>query len=42
MNDLLIYDFIDDAHEEHRPPRHSGEATGWEVVIFELMDDEDG
>jgi len=40
MTDALIYDFIDDRDEE-RPPRAGG-VTGWEHVIFELMDEEEG
>ena len=39
MTDMLIYDFIEDRDDE-RPPRVGG-VTGWEVVIFELMDDEE-
>ena len=42
MTDMLICDFIQERDDE-RPPRHVvGEATGWELVIFELMDDDDG
>ena len=43
MTDLLIYDFIDDREEweKERPPRGGG-MTGWETVIFELMDEDDG
>jgi len=42
MTDLLTCDFISDEPDE-RPPRPAArDATGWEVVIFELMDDDDG
>jgi len=40
MTDMLIYDFIDEREEEL--PSRAGGVTGWETVIFELMDDEDG
>ena len=42
MTDILIYDFIADTHEEPAPRAKTREATGWEHVIFELMDDEGG
>jgi hypothetical protein len=40
MTDMPIYDFIDE-REEERSPRVGG-VTGWETVIFELMDEEEG
>lgn len=42
MTDILIYDFIADTNEEPAPRAKTREATGWEQVIFELMDDESG
>ena len=42
MTDILIYDFIADTNEEPAPRAKTREATGWEQVIFELMDDEGG
>jgi len=41
MNDMLIYDFIDDTESQTKSPRRGGEVTGWELVIFELTEDDD-
>ena len=42
MTDLLTCDFIADEPDERAPRPAARDATGWEMVIFELMDDDDG
>jgi hypothetical protein len=39
MTDMPTYDFIADTQEE-RTSTHSGQTTGWELIVFELMDDD--
>jgi len=39
MNDMLIFDFIDDTRDD-KTFSHAGQLTGWELVIFELVDDD--
>jgi len=40
MTDMLIYDFIADVNEECSPRPSPRDATGWEQVVFELMDED--